>query len=464
MGLKTTLVYPAISIKGFDGLMKGMDGGWISHGLASLSGVAKAAGFSVDLIDLRALKSWDHFCQVLGQRRPQVVGFSMMSPDGQVVRTASEIVKKLDPEIITLAGGSHVSMDPDDAAGFPHLDYLILGEGEKIFPRLLARFASGERPRERLLQGERPQLDDLPFTDRQLFIDEWQRCGYAVTSPEVPFVPELPPPFATIIAGRGCPFNCSFCKPGEDLLFGRTMRTRSPENVVAELHELADRYQLASFLFHDDCLLYNRDWVERFVGLYIRSGLTMRFFFQSRADLIVRNRDLLPQLRSIGLRGLFIGFESGSQRILDFLHKGTTVEDNLEAGRICKEHRLTIWANYMLGIPTETREETLATVEMIRTIDPDYFSPAFYTPQPGTDLGRFVEEHGLNLIEGYEGLRRNPDAPKIRGIDYTFLRKALQKSKQRRMHNRLHRGVSCFSIRVQRKIRQLLSASIFPPV
>ena len=455
MGLKTTLVYPAISIKGFGTLMQGMDGGWISHGLASISAAAKAAGFSTDLIDLRALQSWDHFRQVLHRRAPQVVGFTMMSTDGEIVRIASALVKEFDPSVITVAGGPHVSMAPDDAACFPHLDYLVLGEGEEIFPRLLAGFARGERPAERLQQGTRPRLDRLPFSDRRLFLDEWQRCGFAVSSPEVPFVPELPPPFATIIAGRGCPFNCSFCKPGEDLMFGRTMRIRSPENVIAELKELAARYQLASFLFHDDCLFHNPAWMQNFAELYHQAGLTMRFFCQSRADLLIRNQDLLPALRAIGLRGVFIGFESGSQRMLDFLRKGTSVEDNLQAARICKKHRLAIWANYMLGIPTETREEVRATVEMIRIIDPDYFSPAFFTPQPGTELGRYVEEQGLSLISGYEEMRRNPDMPKIRGVDYDFLRQALDESMRRKPFNRLRRGVAHFTGRVHRKLRRL---------
>lgn len=455
MELRTTLVYPAVSIKGFGGLLQGMDGGWISHGLASISAAARAAGFTVDLIDLRALKGWDHFRQVLQERKPRVLGFTMMSADSGNVRIASALAKVLDPEVITLAGGPHVSMAPDDAARFPHLDYLVLGEGEEIFPRLLAGFARGERPGDRLLRGERPELDRLPFSDRQLFLDEWRRCGYAVDSPEVPFVPELPPPFATIIAGRGCPFNCSFCKPGEDLLFGRAMRTRSPDNVVAELTELAGRYRLQSFLFHDDCLFHDRAWLQRFAERYRQAGLTMRFFCQSRADLLVRNRDLLPELRAVGLRGLFIGFESGCQRILDFLRKGTTVEDNLEAARLCKQHKLAIWANYMLGIPTETREEARATVEMIRTIDPDYFSPAFYTPQPGTELARYVEEHGLGLPDDGGDMRRNPDAPKIRGIDYDFLKEVLAESRRRRPGNRVRRGLNRFSGRVRRKLRRL---------
>ena len=70
-----------------------------------------------------------------------------------------------------------------------------------------------------MIRGETPDLDAIPFADRDLFLDEWRKWGYDLDSPEVPFVKELPAPFLTIIAGRGCVYNCSFCKPGEDYLW-----------------------------------------------------------------------------------------------------------------------------------------------------------------------------------------------------------------------------------------------------
>ena len=205
-------------------------------------------------------------------------------------------------------------------------------------------------------------------------------------SPEVPFVAELPGPFLTIIAGRGCVYNCSFCKPGEDLIFGKKVRRRSIDNVIQELNELRARYSFASFMFHDDCLTEDRQWIGEFCRRYKAEGFKQPFFCQSRADIIARHEDMVAVMADAGLRGYFIGFESGNQRILNFLRKGTTVQSNLDAARVCRKHGLAIWANYMLGIPTETKEEAMDTVRMIREIDPDYYSPAFFTPHPGTDL------------------------------------------------------------------------------
>ena len=442
--MRTTLIYPGIAGRGFDCLSQGMDAGWISHGLAYLSAAAKAQGFDVDLIDLRALKSWDHFREEFKQRDPDVVGLTMMSVDYNPVKQALAIIKEVKPETITVVGGPHVTLALEDSLRLPHVDYLVTREGEVTFPKLLQAIAEGRPPQEKVLWGEPPDLDAIPFPDRDLFLNEWRKFGYTLDSPEVPFVKELPPPFLTIIAGRGCIYNCSFCKPGEDLIFGRGVRRASPQTVIRELKELRDKYHFASFMFHDDCLTEARAWVEEFCRLYKAEGFTQPFFCQSRADIIVRHPDLVATMADAGLKGYFIGFESGNQRVLNFLRKGTKVEHNFRAAEICRQHGLAIWANYMLGIPTETEEEVMDTVNMIREIDPDYFSPAFFTPHPGTDLFDYVMEHDLSLIRDYDSYRRNPTEPKIKGVDYEFLKWALEYSQKRKPWNQFKRSAKAF--------------------
>jgi radical SAM superfamily enzyme YgiQ (UPF0313 family) len=442
--MKTTLIYPGIAGRGFDCLSQGMDAGWISHGLAYLSAAAKAQGFDVDLIDLRALKGWDHFREELAQRDPDVVGLTMMSVDYNPVRQCLEIIRQVQPKAVSVVGGPHVTLALEDSRRLPHVDYLVTREGEITFPRLLQAIAAGQPPEEKVLWGEQPDLDTIPFPDRDLFLHEWRKFGYTLDSPEVPFVEELPPPFLTIIAGRGCVYNCSFCKPGEDMIFGKGVRRASPQTIIRELRELRDRYRFASFMFHDDCLTEDSHWVTEFCRLYREQGFNQPFFCQSRADIIVRHPDMVATMVDAGLKGYFIGFESGNQRVLNFLRKGTKVEHNYKAAAICREHRLVIWANYMLGMPTETQEEVMDTVNMIREIDPDYYSPAFFTPHPGTDLFDYVVEHDLSLIDDYDSYRRNPTEPKVKGQDYEFLTWALQHSQKRRPLNRFKRWARGF--------------------
>jgi radical SAM superfamily enzyme YgiQ (UPF0313 family) len=287
-----------------------------------------------------------------------------------------------------------------------------------------------------------PDLDAIPVADRDLFLDEWRKWGYDLDSPEVPFVPELPPPFVTIIAGRGCLYNCAFCKPGEDYLFGKRTRRRSVDSVIAELHELVDAYDIASFMFHDDCLTEDRAWVTEFTQAYVAEGFEMPFFCQSRADIIVKHEDMVARMAEAGLRGYFIGFESGNDRVLRFIRKGTTVEQNREAARICRKYDIKIWANYMMGLPTETKDEVMDTVRMMKAIDPDYYSPAFFTPHPGTDLYEYVVQHDLSRITDYDSYRRNPNEPKIKGQDYEFLKWAMEESQRRKRLNAFKRWVN----------------------
>ena len=439
MSLKTTLVYPGIAGQGFQSLQRGMEAGWISHGLAHLSSAAKAAGFEVDLIDLRALSSWDHFRTVLAERDPDVVAVTLMSVDYNPGRKAIALAKEVKPSIITVIGGAHVTIALEDALEIPHVDYLLTREGEISFPHLLNMIATDEAPSDRVVRGIPPDLDAIPFADRELFLKEWKKWGYDLESPEVPFVPELPPPFATIIAGRGCLYNCAFCKPGEDYLFGKRTRRRRVGSVIAELHELVERYQIASFMFHDDCLTEDRPWVTEFSERYVEEGFEMPFFCQSRADIIVKHEDMVARMAEAGLRGYFIGFESGNDRVLDFIRKGTTVEQNLEAARICRKYQIKIWANYMMGLPTETKEEVMDTVRLMKQIDPDYYSPAFFTPHPGTDLFNYALQHDLSRIADYDSYRRNPTEPKIKGQDYDFLKWAMAESQRRTALNALRR-------------------------
>jgi radical SAM superfamily enzyme YgiQ (UPF0313 family) len=439
MSLKTTLIYPGIAGRGFESLKQGMDAGWISHGLASLSAAARAQGFEVDLIDLRALSGWDHFREVLAERDPDVVGVTMMSVDYNPARRAVAIAKEVNPATVTVIGGPHVTIALQDSLRIPDVDYLVIQEGEVTFPNLLRAIEQGARPPDRVLRGETPDLDNIPFADRDLFLDEWRRWGYDLDSPEVPFAEELRPPFATIIAGRGCLYHCTFCKPGEDYLFGKRTRRRSVSNVIDEIHMLVERYGIASFMFHDDCLTEDREWVIAFTEAYMAAGFGMPFFCQSRADIIVRHEDMVAKMARAGLRGYFVGFESGSDRVLQFIRKGTTAAQNLEAARVCRKYGITIWANYMMGLPTETKEEVLETVRLMKDIDPDYYSPAFFTPHPGTDLYDYVVERDLSRITDYDSYRRNPTEPKIKGQDYEFLRWAMAESQRRKPVNAVRR-------------------------
>ncbi|MBU4258223.1 MAG: B12-binding domain-containing radical SAM protein [Proteobacteria bacterium] len=414
--MKVTLVYPGITICGSNSYGKGMDSSWISHGLCSISAYAKNKGYDINLIDLRQLRGWHHFRWMVNKEKPDIIGLSMMSVDYNPVMKCVEIIKEVNDKITVVVGGPHPTLMTDEVTQNEKIDYIILGEGEISFTELLRDIENGIKSK-RIIRGIKPDLDRIPFVDRELF------SGF-----EYPIASFLPPPFVTVIAGRGCIYNCRFCQPAERIIFGRKVRRRSVDNVIEELKILRANYNFGSLMIHDDCLAEDKAWVYEFCDKYLENGFSQPFVCQSRADIICKNEDMIHMMSKAGLKMLLIGFESGNQRVLNFLRKGVKLEQNYEAARICRKHRIRIWANYMLGIPTETKEEVMDTVRMIKNIKPDHYSPAFYTPHPGSDLFKYVEEHGLSLIKSHDSYRRNATEAKIKGIDYKFLYQALMES------------------------------------
>ncbi|MBU0895531.1 MAG: B12-binding domain-containing radical SAM protein, partial [Candidatus Omnitrophica bacterium] len=433
------LVFAGIAETGFNSSGQKLKLIWINHGLASIAGSVKKAGHEVNLIDLRQLSSWDEFKDKVKAYAPQVVGITMMSVDYETVTRAIELIKEIDKRIKVVVGGPHPNLALEEVKANTDIDHIVLGEGEISFVELLGDIESGKAVN-RVIHGVKPDLDALPFADREIF-----------AAGEMPIDHFLRIPFVTIIAGRGCIYNCSFCQPAERMIFGPVVRRRSVKNVIDELKLLRERSNFQSLMIHDDCLTEDRAWVMDFCGQYRKNGFKQPFICQSRADIICKNEDMVEMMARSGLAMFLIGFESGNQRVLNFLRKGTKVEQNYKAAEICKRYGVRVWANYMLGIPTETKEEALDTLAMIRKIKPYRASPAFFTPHPGSDLYKYCEENGLSLMKSHSDYSRSPDSPKIKGVDYLFLREVLEESKKIPLSVKIRRKIDHT---VERKIKK----------
>jgi anaerobic magnesium-protoporphyrin IX monomethyl ester cyclase len=229
-----------------------------------------------------------------------------------------------------------------------------------------------------------------------------------------------------MLSGRGCPFKCAFCQPAENAVFGKPFRQRSVDNVLAEMRYLYYKYKYKSASFWDDTFTVNRHWVNEFCDKY---DIPVPLSVTCRADIICNNEAMIERLAKIGVTYLVIGFESGSQRILDMLKKGTTVEQNIKAAEICRKYGIKVFASFMLGLPTETKEESLMTEKMMETIDADWPCCYWYTPIPGTKLYKYCEDNDLMLHDmDMETIARTAKfVPQIKGIDYTFLHEIMER-------------------------------------
>jgi len=417
--MKITLIFPGIAGMGFDcfnNTALGLESYMIHHGLCSLSACLKQAGHRVDLIDLRKLKGWRMFREAVRACESRVMGITMMSLDFENAVKACKIIKQVRPETTIVAGGIHATVMTEQVKAVPEFDYIVRGEGEITFCELLERIERGDRA-ERVLEGKHPDLDELPFVDRELFDSsgELNRPFYAEHF-------DFKPPFVTMIAGRGCLYNCSFCQPAEREVFGTKVRRRSVDNVMAELEMLRERYGFRSLMIHDDCMLEDKQWVLEFCRRYSAQGFDQPFFCQGRADIVCKNEDMMAVLAETGLRALSIGFESGSQRVLNILRKGVKIEYNYKASEVCRKYGIGIYGNYMLGIPGETPEEMFETAKLIRHNDANVKGIGYYNPSPGSDLFKYCTDNDLCLTPGdYIRTAR----PRIRGIDYRAAQRAM---------------------------------------
>ncbi len=386
---------------------------WHNHGIMSLSAAVKKAGFQSELIDLRIENNIKKFLKSVNKKKPDVIGFSMMSVDYDPVLMCLKALKPNFPEIKTIVGGIHPTVMLEEVESIKEIDYIMIGEGEISLVTLLKNIEKKQNS-DRIIQGIKPILDDLPFEDRSLFQAE-----------ELPIIEDLEKPFVTIITGRGCKYNCSFCQPAERKVFGKKVRRRSVSNVIKELKELKKKYNFKTVMIHDDCTTEDIIWLENFCKEYRKSKLPASIVCQSRSDIICRHKNIIELFKDIGLKTMLIGFESGSQRILNFLRKGVTVAQNIKAGEICHKLDIKILANIMMGIPTETKKEIMETVEMLKEIHPYIPFIAFYTPHPGSDLFEYCREKNISLIKNHSQYYRFPDEPKIKGVDYAFIKKAI---------------------------------------
>ncbi len=388
----------------------------IHQGLCGLSAVAKAAGFTdCHLLDVRQLKGWEDLEEKFKQLDPDVAALTMRSLDMVMDVKIARRLKALKPGVIIVVGGVHVSIDPEFCQSVPEYDYIIGGEGEISFVELLQAL---DRRKEfpRYSFGQQPDLDQLPFIDRELY-------PYSVSINLPNYEGIFHAPMVTMICSRGCPFRCTFCHPHSKLHFGGRVRFRSVANVIAELELLQNKHDFQCVKFYDYSFTLNPQWAWEFARSYKKIGKP--FWIQSRADLICKHPDLVNALSGVGLKMVGVGFESGSDKVLKDLRKGATREINLQAAKIVKNAGILLSGSFMLGTPTETEEDILATISMAREMKSDFISVAFFTPIPGSDLYQECKDKDLIIKDDPEmWMNFSPEVPKIKGKDYNRLRAA----------------------------------------
>jgi anaerobic magnesium-protoporphyrin IX monomethyl ester cyclase len=265
-------------------------------------------------------------------------------------------------------------------------DYIIMGEGELTLLELVKAIANGQTQMDNipglayyrdgglLRTVPRPvlrDLDSLPLPAWDLVnIGQYKKAwlkssGYFSIN---------------MTTTRGCPFKCNWCaKP----IYGNRYHSRSPENVIGEMMQIRKHFEFDHIWFCDDIFGLKPGWVQRFSELMRENGLSIPFRIQSRADLLVQENYVLALARA-GCDNVWMGAESGSQKILDAMDKGTTVKQIYEATRLLKTNGIKPSLFIQFGYPGETREDISATLDMINELLPHSIGISVSYPLPGT--------------------------------------------------------------------------------
>jgi len=330
-----------------------------------------------------------------------LVGISVMTPMLNEALFASRVAKGLPHDPLVVWGGPHPTVMPEQTMGYPEVDAICLGEGEETFLELIQRGgdpqdvagmwyrADGEIVR----NPPRPMIADisrLPFPARDLIpMDAYIRAWYSLTSAD----PNLTG--TSVIGSRGCPYSCTYCQPTLRRIFGRKVRRRSVDDIIAELEHLKTTYNIQAFMFEDDTFIANGGWAYEFCERLRTCGLNLKWGCNVRADLV--KRDLLVAMREAGLVQMNMGIESGSQRVLDDIyHKRITIEQVEQAAAMANELGIRVGGYFMLGAPTETVEEVRRTIAFAVRLPIDEAAFNVTTPLPGTTLW----EQTKDLIAG----------------------------------------------------------------
>ncbi len=307
-----------------------------------------------------------------GAKDSDIVGFSCTSPTFHHGVSLARELKKINPGLHTVFGGHHVSalrelIDEDC------IDQIVIGEGEKAFLRIL------EGDKDRMVYGQAVDFDELPWPDRDLIHNERTvaLCQKMINKR-----------IASFQANRVCPFRCRYCSERNITgLFNRKtnpVRTRDIGDLMDEIEFVARKYNLDFFKFIDATFDTSAEFVIAFCEEKIRRNFTLEW--ECMIHAAVSCKEMFKWLKKANCNQIDVGCESGSPKILRAMRKGTSIEKVIEVFNWAKECGIKRRSFFLLGMPTETREDILMTEKLVENIRPDVVGFTILCPYPGSDF------------------------------------------------------------------------------
>jgi radical SAM superfamily enzyme YgiQ (UPF0313 family) len=388
---------------------------WQPLGTLYVAACLLRAGHGVKFLN-GAFLPHDRIMRQLEEFGPDAVGLYSTTFGWDKAERAAGDIKKLRQDIFVFAGGPYPVARGGRCLeeGGRSIDAVITGEGEITSVELLERLERGQslrgvegiayRENGSVVENEpRPLIEDLdsiPFPARELLGDAMNYAPPPATYRRKPV--------AVMITSRGCNRRCIFCFQ-MDKSRRSGIRYRSVENVIAEIeHVLAQGYREIKFI--DDTLAADYDRAMALAREIKRRGLDFTWFASACVNQV--DKPLLEAFKDAGCWAILFGAESGVQKNLNTIRKGITLEQTRKAVRAAKEAGLMVLTPFLFGLPGETFEEGLETIEFACELDPDVANFHALTPFPGTELYENLEKYGTVSDElsdyTYQGIAFTP--------------------------------------------------------
>ena len=344
----------------------------------------------------------------IAEIKPDIVGVTSFTVSLVDVCKTAETIREIVPDVHLCLGGHHPIAYPYEAAQLPQFDSIVVGEGEEVFTALVNALEKGENIDELDVTGLYTKVSiekhiNAPFRDKRFLARVTVPPAYvedidAIPIPNRNFIRHIKyqnilgatSNLATILSSRGCPYQCTFC----DVPI-KSYRQRSEDQVLDEVRACLDM-GYTEFRFYDDLFNINEKKILDFCDAVERRGLKFTWDFRGRVNAVTH--ESLRRAKTVGLRMIAFGVETGSDEGLKGLKKGTNVRKVLDAFRWCRELGIITVADYMIGLPTEkTRDDVVNNLKFLTDLDPDYGQISILTLYPNTPI--FSQAVAKGLIE-----------------------------------------------------------------
>ncbi len=304
---------------------------------------------------------WKEIRSKIESYKPDVVGITMMTANYKPAKFIAMIAKDVNKDIRTVVGGVHPTLA--DITHETCFDYIIKHEGEFGILMLPKEFTERRIGDYQFIKN----LDGIPFPDRESYLNETQYMDYG-----------------NIITGRGCPYSCSYCASPQ--LWNHRTRYRTVDNVIAELEFMKRKWNPVVH-FVDDTFTLDRERVYQICRRMI--GMGLKWVCDTRADCL--DRELIALMKLSGCIRIKLGVESGSERILNSIHKRVDKAKIRESVALIKRRHIPLTIYLMAGFPDETDDDLQQTIDFAHELEADYCSLSILAPYYGTEIWNQVK-------------------------------------------------------------------------